>query len=192
MSFQHLTMQLGNFYGNRPKYGLPVSRTSWPKQHELCFRSRQGAGWLVDWLGGTVPGLLIQTYGGSHGSFPSRLLFSNRNINKCSRTESSRSHWNHAGHTPAGLCGLLHRCSCCAGYRQEVQRHSEKQAVHSWYGEVAAKKKITFRTCRVFLGTACHTLFVDCCTISPGYLIVSRMAKLWAPLWDRPGWSHPG
>lgn len=47
MSFQHLTMQLGNFYGNRPEYGLPVSRTSWPKQHELCFRSRQGAGQLV-------------------------------------------------------------------------------------------------------------------------------------------------
>lgn len=50
MSFQHLTMQLGNFYGNRPEYGLPVSRTSWPKQHELCFRSRQGAGQLVGWL----------------------------------------------------------------------------------------------------------------------------------------------
>ena len=49
-SFQHLTMQLGNFYGNRPKYGLPVSRTSWPKQHELCFRSRQGTGQVVGWL----------------------------------------------------------------------------------------------------------------------------------------------
>ena len=29
--------------------------------------------WLVDWLGGTLQGLLIRTYGGSHGSFPSRL-----------------------------------------------------------------------------------------------------------------------